>query len=141
MTQCRFGKAFVANRPSRIEELVKSIDAILDSGRTDPDQFRKLRGRLLYARAQAFGRFGARAFRALGMIADSKGRRQDLPDECVRALRAFRMYLVQAPPREVRVRHCGHPVVFTDASCEPVAGRLVVKIGGALLKPGSNNIR
>ena len=129
LSQSNSGKAFIANRPSRVEELVANVDDILKLGCADSEQFRKLRGRLIFACAQAFGRFGARAFRALGMIADSKGRRRDLPDECVSALRAFKSYLVQAPPREVRVRHCRHPAVFTDGSCEPVEGRLIVRIG------------
>ena len=63
---CDQGTATLANRPARTAEIVSCIDAMLASGRVEAGALRRLRGRLLHARAQCFGRFGGPALAALG---------------------------------------------------------------------------
>jgi hypothetical protein len=64
------GMILVENKAGRMEELRIEIEAIVRNGTTSPAVARVMRGRLLFARSQAFGRLGAPALRAIGRVAD-----------------------------------------------------------------------
>ena len=137
---CPSGVALLANREQRVREITQDIDAVLSAGSASPVELRRLRGRLVHARAQAFGRFGAGAFRALSCLAEGRGHGRALPDEFVFALRALRTHLQAARPREVRARYPLPPLLFTDGACEQVGGSTVVTIGGVLLLPADRTM-
>jgi len=115
-----------------VDDIVGAIQELLRKGSAEPSLMRKLRSRLVHARAQTFGRFGGLALRALALIADRPGGRRDLPVECVRALSLFSDFLRLAPPREIRAEHAGAPLLFTDGACEEAGGGLEVGVGAIL---------
>ena len=134
LSKCREGTCIIKNRASRVADITGAISELLEKGAAEPIVMRKLRGRLVHARAQTFGRFGGMALRALALVADRPSGRRELPDECVRALSLFSDFLKHGPPRQIRALHVDAPLLFTDGACEESGsnGRLVVGVGAVL---------
>ena len=64
----------IRNKASRIQELETAVTAAVRAGSISVQDARRLRGRFVFARAQAFGRCGAPAMRMLGVIAEAHAR-------------------------------------------------------------------
>ena len=52
---------FVSNKPGRAEAIRKSINEVLDAGKIAGVVAQRIRGKLVFSRAQTFGRIGAMA--------------------------------------------------------------------------------
>ena len=94
------------------------MTAAVRAGSISVQDARRLRGRFVFARAQAFGRCGAPAMRMLGVIAEA---RRPQPHEMAAAIDALPRLLVlvgQSPPRAA-ARVPSPLVLFVDGACEP----------------------
>jgi len=56
------GRAVISNRPERVQEICSTIEQALEANHLTFEDMRRLRGRLIHARAQTFGRFGGGCF-------------------------------------------------------------------------------
>jgi len=135
LQDARKGVCRITNKPKRIEELCRTIEEIVDTNACDRDRLRSLRGRLIFTRAQTFGKVGGIAMRALNRAAEQTSHGKELDAEVVEALWVFRSFLQDAPPREIRCQHLQPPLFFTDGSCEPQGGDICAAIGAVLLDP------
>ena len=132
------GIIVVRNKEKRIADISAIIDDFLARDLVSFEELRSLRGRLTHARAQAFGRFGGAALRALGSLAPVPGRPSPLGPECRLAVGRLRRYLNTAPPRVVITSHGMPPLIFVDGSAEPCPDHpdaLVCGAGGCILVP------
>ena len=121
LTKAQDGVVEVANKPSRVEKLQRSIDTALAEGRLAPREARTLKGKLLYASGQAFAKLGAAAARALQEHVDAK--RWELEPKARWALAWWRQFLEEAQPRRLTTSVCRRPVVIsTDGAVEIEAG-------------------
>ena len=144
------GLAEVANRPKRVDELTQAINRICSMRLVCKDELVKLRGRLMFARAQAFSRYGGAALRSLNAALTSSGREVCLAPELVSALLLLRDFLSNAPPRQLKDSYTAPVLLFTDGSAEwddeasetgYIAEHLVAGIGGVLVDAVTNSMR
>ena len=136
LSRCRDGLAVIRNKPSRVAEIVESINAAGSAAMVPADLLPRIRGRLLHARSLSFGRCGGDALRALGVAIQGVGSRVAVKGWLAHTLFNLRRHLLEARPREIRVSHPSPPLLFVDGAFEPdeVQGH-VGSIGGILLDP------
>jgi hypothetical protein len=101
-----------------------------------PAVARVIRGRLLFARCQAFGRESAPALRAIGRVADSQSPAPAVVRAAVAALGCMLRILRACRPRTILASWDAPIRLFTDGACEPAAqhGRRV-SVGAVLFPP------
>ncbi len=94
-----------------------------------------MRGRIVFARAQVFGRCGAVALRALGELADSTKGTPLIGPSAASSLAWLVEMLSTARPRELRVRIEAPIVLYVDGACEDRPGQELpcVTVGAVLL--------
>ena len=63
----------VANKGSRVDELVERLSRILKEDKLTSQEAARLRRRLVFANSQTFGRLGALAFHYWGVLSSSPG--------------------------------------------------------------------
>jgi hypothetical protein len=123
LAEAHLGVAAVHNVESRVRELVATIDEILGRGSLSMVEMRALRGRLVFAESQIFGRLaGAHMIqlsRFEGVMGDAP-----LDDSFRDSLTFLRDRVLSGEPRKIladvgRVYH-----LYTDASFEGGAGGL-----------------
>ena len=140
LAQCRQGRAHLANRPKRVEELVATINELAAGMPIPSGLLQRLRGRLLFSRSLCFGRFGGNALRALSEACACEPTVATVSRELAHALRELKTFLQLAPPREIRLAHDGCPVLLTDGSFEPGAdGQPTGGMGGVVLDPADKS--
>ena len=113
----RAGLIRVANTPGRVAELGATIDRLLNVGFVSASELVSLRGRLLFAESQVFGRQSKRAMKILSSRCTKCGRvffDQELRD----ALILLRDRVVRGGPRVVAAVHRNRYLVFADACHE-----------------------
>ena len=71
----------VSNTENRVKELTKTIREFLKSGKMSAAEAAQLRGRLVFANSQIFGKLGAMAYHYLGKMAHFAGPAKDLDAE------------------------------------------------------------
>jgi len=113
------GSAFIKNKESRVREITSIIQDAFANQQLSFTDMRVLRGRLVHARAQTFGRFGGAALAELGRIAESSPKNAVLPRSCLVALERLVRYLSLAPPRVLHAKHSAPVLVFVDGSADP----------------------
>ena len=105
----------VRNKQARVDEDVATIEGLLASGQVHPGAAWRLRGRLLFAASQTFGRCGAMALRALSDLAEGKGGPVRLGVRESMALQWWIAHLRRSPPRRVPLGVEALPIlIFTD---------------------------
>ena len=134
LADCRLGVARISNTEKRRRELHEFITKVLDAGSLSQREGPRLRGRLLFAEAQMFGRRSVKAMGALSQHIHSA--RTKLSKDCVDALSTLRDRVLNGKPREVwsfssRVLH-----MYVDASYEPEAAH-PGGLGGVLIDPST----
>ena len=134
LSRSRKGIAVISNKERRVADITAEIDKALSPGGVSSSNLAKLRGRLLFSRSLCFARFGGAALRALGPACEA-GSSPVVGAELRAALVNLRRYVRSAPPRVVRLRHTGVPVIFTDGSFETRGGLPFAGIGAVLLDP------
>lgn len=131
----------VRNKPGRVEAIVETIDEALDRGRLSPSEAASLRGRLLYAESQLFGRFLQLAGRRIGERAISKLHTCHLDGGLRATLEWVREELPKMPARKVTTSPGEPPVLlFTDGACE-FEGVMKVTVGAVLWDPSEDVIK
>ena len=95
-------------------ELCESLDEILMIRRLKRSEGEKLRGRLIFAAGQLFGRFVRNQVRHLSNHIRSG--RANLPDETAEALQLIRNYIHTNVPRKIVGTLCDHVHIYVDAS-------------------------
>ena len=111
------GQVSFTNTPSRVEELQQSLESLL----VDRKKFiEHLRGRMLYAAGQLFGRLTKLCVQALRSCEVSGGL---VSDKAAEAISLCLDLLVKGPPR-LMTRVTAHPMyLFTDAAYEGQPGK------------------
>ena len=102
------------NTEDRVAELCESLDEILMIRRLKRSEGEKLRGRLIFAAGQLFGRFVRNQVRHLSNHIRSG--RANLPDETAEALQLIRNYIHTNVPRKIVGTLCDHVHIYVDAS-------------------------
>ena len=108
------GLAFVLNTDERVLELCDCLDEVLTSKRLRRGEGEKLRGRLIFAAGQLFGRFVRNQVRHLSNHIRSG--RANLTEATVDALKGIRNYLHANVPRKIVGYSCEHIHLYVDAS-------------------------
>ena len=128
----QLGRASFRNTAKRIDELVQTIDEILESGVLSAQLALSLRGRMQFAKSQIWGRAAKICLNAVTSHAYTPPV-GPLSDNLVSSLRSFRESLRSAPPRTITV-HWDTPLfLFTDASFCPAQKEWPCGLGGVLV--------
>ena len=130
--ESHLGLLSVQNTEARKRELANTIAGILLAGGATAKEFECLRGRLLFAEGQIFGRGANQSFKLVSSACRSAGFIKLSPG-LISALTFLRDRIVCGPPRKVRAcaRQCYH--LYTDASLDSDCGGL-----GAILYSSSS---
>ena len=124
----RLGTFSVMNVEGRVKDLTKCIDEMIQKGNVSVAEIRILRGRLVFAESQVYGRLAGAHMRQLSKFEGAVGRTA-LDSDTVESLKFLRDRVLCGAPRSIvappgRVFH-----LYTDASLESGIGGL----GGVLL--------
>lgn len=135
LTDCKLLKCRVCNTEERQAELKSFIDGVLASRTLTKKDGERLRGRLIFAEAQIFGR---RAAKAMGVLSQhvTKGKSNSVTDDLAGALVFLRDKIVGGRPREIGPFTSDVLHLYTDASFE-LGHDYPVGIGGVLIHPVS----
>ena len=135
MADSRLGVAVVSNVESRVRELVASIDDILSRDTLSSAEIKVLRGRLVFAEAQIFGRLTGVHMKQLSRFENLVGGTQ-IDDEIKRSLLFMRDRVLNAEARKLLadVGYVCH--LYTDACFEAGGGGL----GGVLFGGFGNRL-
>ena len=126
------GEILVENRRDRIEDISSEIRQVLATGILRPAHAASLRGKLLFAQGQTFGRCGLASLRILGGWAGAGCRPSWKRVEA--ALRFWLAYFATAIPRSLTCSDQRPVVIFTDGACEGESYD-VVTVGGVIYDP------
>ena len=109
----------IRNKPGRIEEVLDSIDAVLESGSTTTREASRILGRLQYVDSFIMGRDGRLAMCELRNNLRADGKKISLPPQTCSSLALLKQRLLCGEPRRVPWRHDPDPpLVFTDGASE-----------------------
>ena len=123
LAEVSLGAITVCNVESRVKELVTSIDAILGKGVLSSADAKVLRGRMVFAEAQVFGRLAGIHMKQLTRYEQSIGD-SAIDDELRRGLIFLRDRVVTGGPRRVLAKLGRTFHLCTDASFEQGSGGL-----------------
>ena len=94
-------------KEQRKQELLDTIDFVLESGSLDPGLAGKLKGKLMFGASQLWGKVGRAFFRPLSerqYMKDRHGDRMDLNPAIIGSLKYWRRLIQFGPPREISLR-------------------------------------
>ena len=112
------GEVQISNKESRVKELLAAADELEVGENFGESDLQSLRGRLLYAAGNVFGRCTQVAVQTLGH-AFRRGTGSLLDEEMLRCIKFATRTLSEAKPRVVRAWTDEWPVlIFTDGACE-----------------------
>ena len=123
------------NKKSRVDEIAQDVQRIAGAGFIRRAEARSIRGRVLFSRAQVFGKVGASALQALGKVADCTEGSPALGDRAIAALQWLVAMLQELRPREISVRHEPPLLLFVDGAYEDPGSEPVVTVGAVLFDP------
>eukprot|EP00439_Symbiodinium_sp_Y106_P048859 s4496_g6.t1 len=125
----------IYNTSERKEELCKEITSILERGSYTTSVICSLRGRLLFAEGQVFGRACYRHMKTIGdRVKSNRNRKVDR--DLKNALEYMRDRVVLGPPRVIQAARAEPLHIFTDASFEPSG---FSGLGAVLVDAGSRS--
>ena len=134
LTLWKDGRAKFANTEKRINELLSTIDKILEAGKLSEAEALSLRGRMQFAHSQLWGRSSKLCLNAVTAHAYAS-KNPEVDDGLAHFLRLFKSSLVASRPREVTASWDMPMFVFTDASFNPESDSWPCGIGGVLVDP------
>jgi hypothetical protein len=114
LTLWKEGRAKFANTEKRINELLSTIDKILEAGKLSEAEALSLRGRMQFAHSQLWGRSSKLCLNAVTAHAYAS-KNPEVDDGLAHFLRLFKSSLVASRPREVTASWDLPMFVFTDA--------------------------
>ena len=127
LNESLLGKFSVCNVESRVSEMVATINAVLDRGTLSAAEMRVLRGRLVFAEAQIYGRLSGLHMQNLSRWEHAIGDTL-IDDDLRRSLEFVRDRVLKGGPRMVESAVGDVYHLYTDACFEKGAGGL----GGVL---------
>ena len=108
----------ISNKSSRVAELLQFVESLSIGSDFTETQLQSLRGRLLYAAGNTFGRCTQVAVQALGRVA-RRGTSMQMDGEMLKCIRFAVQTLAESAPRSIRAWADEWPVlVFSDGACE-----------------------
>lgn len=110
------GLTLVSNTVDRVTELCEAINSVLSSGTLKRSDGERLRGRLLFASGQLFGRKIRNLIRIVSKHIHSG--RKIMGDEATDALKQIKSILVHNAPKKVLGPLSGHVHLYVDAPFE-----------------------
>ena len=125
------GIAQVSNTAARVDELVAELECVAAEGKLSQKRAQRLRGRMLFADAQIFGRTGKRCMAVLGAAA--VGTSSVLSEHAKYQLQMFVILLRSNAPRRIGLGSDRVFLIFTDACFEPGECNTMCGIGGVLV--------
>ena len=127
---------FVSSKPGRAEAIRKSINEVLDVGKIAGVVAQRIRGKLVFSRAQTFGRIGAMASHLLKDVT-LLGSQEARLDRATRfALSFWHDFLKDPILRTVPLSPHRRPLVLlTDGSCMEREGEFFAGFGGVMIDP------
>ena len=129
--EAQLGFVVMQNTQSRRVELCSQLEGIIAKGSLGFKECAKLRGRLVFAENQLFGRRSIGAMRSLSRHMSSGS--TALSEETRDALSFLRQHLLQGPPRRASVALMDTMHVYVDASFE-TANTYPGGLGGVLVE-------
>ena len=135
MSRTEHGEVQIHNRAERIDRIKDEIQEVLDANKLVPAKAAALRGKLLFAQAQTFGRCGIASLRVLGSWATPGNGQRPSWRRVQKALRFWIAYFGTAAPRSITLDHEMPIVVYTDGACEG-ENHEIVTVGGILVVEG-----
>ena len=132
----RDGTVCVRNKESRVAELEAAVADARSSGDLSAHEARRLRGRFVFSRSQAFGRCGAPSLRLLGALAEARRPRQHEVADAIAALSRLGALLRSAPSRLVRASLPMPVLIFVDGACDPGESLPAVGVGACIFDEG-----
>jgi hypothetical protein len=114
LTLWKEGRAKFANTEKRINELLSTIDKILEAGKLSEAEALSLRGRMQFAHSQLWGRSSKLCLNAVTAHAYAS-KNPEVDDGLAHFLRLFKSSLVASRPCEVTASWDLPMFVFTDA--------------------------
>ncbi|CAE7034567.1 car [Symbiodinium sp. CCMP2592] len=117
LRDAKLGLAYLENTVKRRTEALCDIERALATGKLEPKESEKLRGRLQFACCKIFGRRPKAALKLLSQ--HSRQRRWDVNQLTRLALTQLKSFLESSRPRPVRARREDFVHVYVDASFEP----------------------
>ena len=110
----------VQNKPERVKDISELIANALWANKITPSEAARLRGRLVFANSQTFGRRGALAFHYLGHRVGNANSGPGLSQELRWALVWWKHHLQNSEPRKVPLGRGALPVIlYTYGCCDP----------------------
>ena len=128
--------AKVRNTKSRVAELSADLQDVLNRGFITKAESQRLRGRMIFAESQLFGRTGKRGARALALASEATKKTLSARDRFFLSL--FIRMLEEGEPRVVKSAHIPAVQVYTDACYEADSKTLVCGLGGVYIDKWSN---
>jgi hypothetical protein len=131
------GVVQISNKPSRIEELLASVKELALGDDFSESMLQSLRGRLLYAAGNTFGRCTQVAVQALGRVA-RRGTSIALDEEMITCIEFAVRTLAESLPRTIHAWRDEWPVlIFTDGACENEGA--IVTFGAVICDSSTNS--
>ena len=121
----------VGHTDKRKDELLLSLNEILDAGSLEPRAFERLRGRMVFFEGYSFGRVSNQAMRALASACKSSKTTLELNHLHKSSLKVLIDRVTSSAPLVVQPSIRSTWILFTDGACEPE--RSWGGIGGVLL--------
>ena len=107
----------VQNTEHRRNDLRRLLGTLISKGSASSHELTVLRGRLMFADNQVYGRRARQVFATLSKACARK-KQVCIKDELLVALLFFRDNVVDGPPRRGHTSQCDKLCIFTDASFE-----------------------
>ena len=126
----------VGHTEKRRDELLASINEILDAGRLEPQAFERLRGRMVFFEGFSFGRVSNQAMRALASACKSSKTALELNHLHRSSFKVLVERVESSAPLIVQPSIRSTWILFTDGACEP--DRSWGGIGGVLISPNGS---
>jgi hypothetical protein len=122
------GAVTISNVASRVRELTATIDELLGRGMMSAAAMRTLRGRLVFAEAQIFGRLTSLHMKQLSRLENLVGE-ISIDSDLAESLKFLRDRVITGGPRRVLSTVCRVFHLYTDACFESSDGG----VGGVLI--------
>ena len=130
------GEVLFSNTTKRVEEVNAYLFQLLREGSASKKDIQRIRGRVLFAGGQLFGRLGRTCVKALKDVESSDI--GEVSRSCASAISLFAELLRSGPPRVVNAISDRPLFIYTDAAYEPVGSGNRCGLGGVLL--GSDGV-
>ncbi|CAE7325898.1 NaCP60E [Symbiodinium sp. CCMP2592] len=128
-------RVLIGHTEKRKDELVESLNGIMDAGSIEPRSFERLRGRMVFFEGYSFGRVSNQAMRTLARASKSSVT-FELGLRHKAALQVLLDRVSSSAPLIVQPRIRSTWILFTDGACEPE--RQWGGIGGVLISPNGS---